>query len=84
MAEETERVRCGICGGAETEPFLQMEGFSYKRCKSCGLVYQNPRPVFRDLRKRYSDDYFQYEHENQENFFHLMKLGLRDIRFDTF
>jgi 2-polyprenyl-3-methyl-5-hydroxy-6-metoxy-1,4-benzoquinol methylase len=84
MAEKMEEVRCGICGSRESRPFLDMDGFSYQRCSRCGLVYQNPRPVFSDLRKRYSDGYFQYELENQTNFFNLMKLGLRDIRFDTF
>jgi 2-polyprenyl-3-methyl-5-hydroxy-6-metoxy-1,4-benzoquinol methylase len=84
MAEATEKIRCCVCGGDDTEPFLDMAGFQYERCVECGLVYQNPRPVFGDLRKRYSDDYFRYEFDNQENFFTLMKLGLRDIRFDTF
>jgi len=84
MAEATENIRCCICGGGETGPFLEMDGFHYSRCRKCGLVYQNPRPMFGDLRKRYSGDYFQYELENQENFFNLMKLGLRDIRFEKF
>ena len=84
MAEVKQEVGCCICGGNEAGPFLDMDGFHYIRCGKCGLVYQNPRPLFGDLRKRYSDDYFQYEFENQVNFFNLMKLGLRDIRFDTF
>ena len=84
MAEVKQEVRCCICGGGETGPFLEMDGFQYSRCRECGLVYQNPMPVFGDLRKRYSGDYFQYELENQENFFNLMKLGLRDIRFEKF
>lgn len=82
MAEVLEEVSCNLCGGTETSPFLQMGGWAYRRCRSCGLVYQNPRPVFRDLKKRYGDNYFAYELSNQENFFVLMKLGLRDIGFD--
>lgn len=84
MAKETAEVMCSICGSTEARPFLKMDGFSYKRCVRCGLVCQNPRPVLGELRKRYSEGYFQYELENQKNFFNLMKLGLRDIRFDTF
>jgi 2-polyprenyl-3-methyl-5-hydroxy-6-metoxy-1,4-benzoquinol methylase len=84
MSEDMEHVVCGICGGDKNKIFLEMDGFLYRRCTKCGLVYQNPRPVFRDLRNRYNDGYFEYEIENQKNFFLLMKLGLRDIGFDEF
>jgi 2-polyprenyl-3-methyl-5-hydroxy-6-metoxy-1,4-benzoquinol methylase len=39
--------------------------------------------VFGNLKKRYGKDYFDYEISNQENFFTLMKLGLKDIEFDS-
>jgi 2-polyprenyl-3-methyl-5-hydroxy-6-metoxy-1,4-benzoquinol methylase len=81
-SEELEFVRCSICDADDTETFLQFDTFAYRRCRVCGLVYQNPRPVFRDLKERYRDNYFEYEVTNQENFFQLMKLGLRDIGFD--
>ena len=82
MAETLEQTRCNVCGSREAETFLQLEAFSYQRCRNCGLVYQNPRPMFGDLKKRYGAHYFTYEITNQENFFNLMKLGLRDIGFD--
>jgi SAM-dependent methyltransferase len=44
-------------------------------------VFQNPQPVFEDLKTRYGDNYFEYELNNEKNFFNLMKLGLQDIRF---
>jgi 2-polyprenyl-3-methyl-5-hydroxy-6-metoxy-1,4-benzoquinol methylase len=72
-----------MCGSEETELFLQLDGFGYQQCSNCGLVYQNPRPVFSDLKKRYGDNYFTYEITNQVNFFELMKLGLKDIDFDS-
>ena len=51
-------------------------------CVGCGCVYQNPQPVRDDLVKRYDEEYLQYELDNESNFFRLMKLGLKDIRFD--
>jgi 2-polyprenyl-3-methyl-5-hydroxy-6-metoxy-1,4-benzoquinol methylase len=84
MLEVLEDVKCALCSGTDTRLFIIKEGFNYRKCDGCGLVYQNPRPVFGDLRKRYSEDYFQYELQNQNNFFALMKLGLRDIHFDSF
>jgi 2-polyprenyl-3-methyl-5-hydroxy-6-metoxy-1,4-benzoquinol methylase len=52
------------------------------RCRRCGLVYQDPRPVFEDLRRRYDARYFDYELANEARFFDLMRLGLADVGFD--
>lgn len=82
MGETLERTACNICGGTNALPFMSLSGYAYARCAECGLVFQNPRPISEDLRKRYGEGYFEYERSNQENFFNLMKLGLRDIGFD--
>jgi SAM-dependent methyltransferase len=84
MKEELEHIPCNLCGRSRTRLFLTMDGFAYRRCTGCGLVYQNPRPVFADLKKRYGAGYFEYESANEDNFFNLMKLGLRDAGFDGF
>ena len=84
MCEKTEEISCNICGSKQSTPYLAMDGFTYKKCLDCELIYQNPRPVFKDLKKRYGENYFDYEHSNQENFFNLMKLGLRDIRLNKY
>lgn len=83
MDEFLESVSCNVCGGKRTKPFLAVNGFRYQKCQNCDLVYQNPRPVFRELKRRYDHNYFEYELSNQDNFFHLMKLGLKDIDFDA-
>ena len=83
MSERSEYVCCNLCGNDDTEPFLELDECFYKRCRVCGLVYQNPRPVFNELKGRYGNNYFNYELDNQINFFNLMKLGLKDIGFDT-
>jgi len=84
MSESLDEVVCSICKGRNSTPYLIMDGFKYRKCNGCGLIFQNPRPRFEDLKKRYADNYFEYEISNQENFFNLMKLGLRDIHFDSF
>ena len=84
MPEKIEEITCNICGSKKTTLYLEMDGYSYKKCLNCSLVYQNPRPVFKDLKKRYGDNYFDYELTNQDNFFQLMKMGLRDIRINDF
>jgi len=79
--ERVTAVRCSLCGGHRRREFLVCEGFTYKMCEGCGLVFQDPQPVFEDLRERYAERYFEYELENESNFFQLMLLGLGDIGF---
>lgn len=79
--ERTRLIRCNLCGNTESRDFLHCNGFRYVKCSVCGLVYQNPQPVFDDLKLRYDVRYFQYELDNESNFFNLMKLGLKDIGF---
>ncbi|HVP19172.1 MAG TPA: class I SAM-dependent methyltransferase [Spirochaetia bacterium] len=81
--ERFRTVPCPLCGADEPVPFLSCDGFSFVRCVACRAVYQRPTPVFEDLRKRYGEGYFVYEHENERNFFNLMKLGLSDVDFEA-
>jgi SAM-dependent methyltransferase len=85
--ERTEAVACALCGARNAAPHRAGEApggaaFAFVRCRRCGLVYQDPRPVFEDLRRRYGPSYFAYELANEENFFGLMRLGLADIAFE--
>ena len=81
----TERlvtVVCNLCGSSESQLHLAGPAYTFVRCAGCGLVYQNPQPVFDDLKHRYDQDYFSYERGNETNFFKLMLLGMRDVDFD--
>jgi 2-polyprenyl-3-methyl-5-hydroxy-6-metoxy-1,4-benzoquinol methylase len=80
--ERQETIPCPGCGSSRARRALACDGFEFVRCSSCSLVYQNPRPVFEDVRRRYAGQYFAYELENERVFFGLMKLGLRDIGFN--
>jgi len=79
--ERMETVPCPLCGSSRWRHFLSCDGFGFVRCRDCAVVFQNPRPVFDDVRRRYGAEYFSYELENERNFFGLMRLGLADIRF---
>ena len=79
--ERMETVPCPLCGSSRWRLFLACDGFAFVRCQDCAIVFQNPRPVFDDVRRRYGEGYFSYELENERNFFGLMRLGLADIHF---
>jgi SAM-dependent methyltransferase len=38
-----ERVDCAVCGRDDDEALFDKDGFAIVRCRSCGLVYVNPR-----------------------------------------
>ncbi len=75
-------IDCPLCGGSRYKRKWKQSSL-FVSCLSCGLVYQNPQPVQDELALRYDDEYFEYEQENADNFFNLMKLGLRDIGFES-
>ncbi len=45
QSPDLERVACYVCGGLESQPWAEENGFSAVRCSACGLVYVNPRPT---------------------------------------
>ena len=47
-----EEIHCNICGSTSASVFLQMEDYRYQKCNECGLIFQNPRPVFNELKKK--------------------------------
>ena len=83
---ETESlIKCPCCRSSPDnhKPFYSFSSYSYVKCRECSLVFQNPQPVFEDLSKRYDNEYFEYEINNEENFLNLMLKGLADIRFSS-
>lgn len=40
--EVVERVPCPVCGEAPCDAEFEKEGFTFVRCRACGLVYVNP------------------------------------------
>ena len=74
-------VPCPLCGSRRRRPMFRGQGCRFVACRDCALVYQNPQPVFEDLKGRYGQAYFQYEIANEDNFHRLMELGLADVDF---
>jgi 2-polyprenyl-3-methyl-5-hydroxy-6-metoxy-1,4-benzoquinol methylase len=48
-----EHVSCASCGTDDTEALHTTDGLIYVRCRSCGLVYVNPRPRPDDVQSVY-------------------------------
>jgi 2-polyprenyl-3-methyl-5-hydroxy-6-metoxy-1,4-benzoquinol methylase len=84
-AGKSEIRPCALCGGAVFKPALVCEGFSFVKCKHCGLVQRNPQPDKNEILARYSDtygnDYLSYELENEAAFLNLQQLALKDAGF---
>jgi len=48
-----EYIKCIFCDDDNTEIFLKENNYISVKCKSCGLVYVNPRPKIEELKKIY-------------------------------
>jgi len=64
-----ENVSCNLCGKLKTDFILEVvdntigqeQKFNVVRCKSCGLVYVNPRPSQNEIAQYYPEDsYYSY------------------------
>ncbi len=81
-SESVGEVPCSLCGGKKFKKLWMLpSGSLFVRCAACHLVLQNPRPGGADLAIRYDDEYFDYEIENEDTFYGLMKMGLDDVDF---
>lgn len=69
LMTELEHVECAICSRNNEEPLIEAknihgsylisdERFRLVKCKDCGLVYINPRPVREEINKYYDCDYY--------------------------
>ena len=72
---------CVNCGGIQFKPLWKDSDLPFVKCRNCGLVFQNPQPFADELIERYDGEYFEYEIDNEDNFYNLMLLGLRDAGF---
>lgn len=82
-----ENASCNLCGSTEWSTVLNREdlnthidgSFQLVRCKICGLVYQNPRPLLSEWDVLYPDNYDQFtsitDEDFQKNIFY--RYGLR-------
>ncbi len=53
--EQMESVACALCGREDEEPLYQKDGFQVVRCRSCRLMYVNPRLTMEALAGLYND-----------------------------
>jgi SAM-dependent methyltransferase len=47
-----------MCPGAASDPDRTLQGWPFRRCGQCGLVFMSPRPSAAALRRLYDERYF--------------------------
>jgi len=47
---------CPVCGGGEARPYVEIYGFPYAECESCGLVFSQTPPSADAIKAMYSAD----------------------------
>jgi len=83
---KSKTIPCACCSGLDFKPSLDCGGFSFVRCKKCGLVQRNPQPLKEEITERYAktygEDYLSYELKNEASFLKLQQLALADAGFE--
>src|SRR3989344_9003564 len=51
-------LRCPACGADDSVTVFVKSGYSFVRCRSCALLYVNPRPDGQALSALYKDAFF--------------------------
>lgn len=67
--EGYELIACYLCGSFESVSYLsakdrlhEIDGkFNIVKCKTCGLIYLNPRPVQERMARYYPEDYLSHQ-----------------------
>lgn len=75
---------CAVCGGAHTEPYVEKDGYAFRKCPDCGYVFCHPRPSQDELDKWYGvsggtecvdrDNYPKSSSRKRRAFFNALKL----------
>lgn len=48
-----EQIHCALCGVDDASLYAEENGYRAVRCRRCGLVYVNPRPDIREMKRLY-------------------------------
>ncbi|MBV6518280.1 MAG: hypothetical protein DCC43_00775 [Candidatus Brocadia sp.] len=71
-------VNCNLCNADDTFLVTTQNGYKVVRCKSCGLVYVNPRPDNEALKHLY-DEYHQRNGKDVNDWAKLMGKNFKEI-----
>jgi len=57
--KKLEKVTCNFCGADDYIAKYHVGEFQYVQCRKCGFVYVNPRLTEAEIKRLYSEEYFQ-------------------------
>ena len=73
----THQVACNLCGRDDNECIATQRGLRIVRCRTCGLVFVNPRPLADEMASLYAD-YHARDGGNQASWDRLMGRIFRE------
>lgn len=85
-AADRQWVHCLACDGSHSRPAGEKYGFTFVSCRTCGLVYVNPRPTRAALAAFYRKVYFSADRPDGAGVHHLhhaeAKLATAKLRLE--
>jgi len=84
---DIEYINCIFCNLNDTDSLFEIKErlfgrkkFAIVRCKSCGLIYTNPRPVAKQMNKYYPEHYPPFQFSYPHPLFPPENSGLRRVK----
>ncbi len=75
--------KCVNCNSSEFENYLELRGYSYKRCKACKLVQLSPMPTPDELKVFYDSNYYTYNFEEKSSNIKAETKRQNDVQYDV-
>lgn len=75
-----ESYPCPVCGSEERRRLFVVKGFTLVRCRSCGMVYVNPRIRDDKVYDIYTNHYFRSDHAGYDDYELAAHLRVRTFR----
>jgi len=84
---DIEYINCIFCNSNDTDSLFEIkerlfgkEKFAIVRCKNCGLIYTNPRPMAKQMSKYYPEHYPPFQFSYPDPLFPPENNALRRIK----
>ncbi len=75
--------KCVNCNSIDFKSYLELRGYSYKRCNACKLVQLSPLPTIDELKLFYDSNYYKYNFEEKSADIKTVIKEQNDVQFDV-
>ncbi len=77
------KTKCVNCNSTGFKNYLELNGYSYKRCNSCELVQLSPLPTIEELKVFYDSNYYEYNFDEKSSDLKAIVKEQNSVQYDV-